>query len=90
MFSNLKYIKRFIVCNFFIFQRRHEIITKKLLDNSKPFMADFVVDTIDNEKDNHGSLHHYFVFILDHIEVYLFTVLFTFLIEFIYESNRKS
>ena len=85
--SKLKYIKRLIDTNIYIFQKRYDIIGLNILYTSTPYLADFVVDSQENN-NNDSLLHHYSIFIMDHLESYLITFIISFLLKVIYKKCK--
>ena len=57
-----------------------------MLISSKPFIADITCDIINN-KDN-DIKYHYINFFIHHIELYVLTVLFTILIDYLHNLYK--
>jgi len=89
MIRKIKYIKKLLQCNIEIYRRRQYIFPKNIIDASKPFTVDFVLDSANNNNNgNDNILHHYLLFCFDHIEAYILTVLFTFILDLLYQTYK--
>jgi hypothetical protein len=81
-------INRMFRCNSYILTRRKSILMRNILSNSKPFSAEMTYDLIHNKEPD--LCQHYGNFILQHIEFYVLTVIFTYIVDYIYQLYKCS